>query len=154
RAFRSPLPRFLRSLSAITRQSHVLRFSDDAAEADMAGGCVDWLGVPRRRTVAAAIVRGAQVWAPFWNLAREPDGGLTVVVARFLRPTARVLRNATGFWRVGRVLGGIPIGRPFPHVADHVVHAVAIGRERCDRRGAFVAVPREILVWEVTLPGV
>ena len=42
-----------------------------------------------------------------------------------------------------------PICRPFPHVAGHVVQAVAVGGERADRSGravALVVAPREVAV--------
>src|SRR6516165_4967213 len=54
---------------------------DDAAKTDVAGGGVDGLGVARRRTVAAAIVRRAQMRAALQDLARNADVRLTVVVA-------------------------------------------------------------------------
>ena len=109
-------------------------------------------GMPRRRAVTAAIVRGAQVRAAFDHLARDLD--VRRVVARGLGPTARVLRDAAGFGCVGLVLWRIPVGRPLPHVADHVVDAVAVRWERRHRRGSFVAVERKILVRKTALPGV
>src|SRR5262249_53317361 len=48
----------------------------------------------------------------------------------------------------------VPIGGPFPDVADHVVKAVAVRRKRRDRRGALVAVERQVLAWERALPRV
>ena len=62
------------------------------------------------------------------------------VVAAFLAPAARILRNAASLRRVGFVLWRVPVGGPFPDVADHVVEAVAVRRERSHRRGAFEAV--------------
>src|SRR5262245_34318235 len=48
----------------------------------------------------------------------------------------------------------IPVRRPFPDVADHVVEAVAIGIVGTDRRRTFVAVGRRIAPREFTLPRV
>ncbi len=48
----------------------------------------------------------------------------------------------------------IPVGRPFPDVADHVEHAVAVGRIALHRRRARPAVARQVLVQELALPGV
>src|SRR5215471_10584521 len=69
---------------------------DDAAEADVAGGGVDGLGVARRRTVAAAVIGRAQVRAALQYLARDADVRLAAVVAAFLRRPARILRRAAG----------------------------------------------------------
>src|SRR6266700_2411834 len=42
---------------------------------------------------------------------------------------AWILRNAARLRRVSFMLGGPPIGGPLPDIADHVVDAVAVGRE-------------------------
>ena len=100
-------------------------------------------GVARGRTIAPAIVGRAQVRAALDHLARNPDLRLAGVVALLLAPAARILRDAARPCRVGLVLGGEPVGGPFPDVADHVVEAVAVRRERASparcarsRRGA------------------
>src|SRR5258707_12561724 len=120
-------------------------FSLDAAKPEIAGRGIYRLGVARRRTIAAAIVRRAQVRTALDHLAWNPDVGLTRVVAAILAAAARVLRNAAGFWRVSFVLRRMPVGRPLPDIADHVVDAVAVRRESGHRRGAFVSVLVEIL---------
>src|SRR5690349_9078162 len=48
----------------------------------------------------------------------------------------------------------VPVGRPLPDIADHVVEAVAVRRESSDGRGALVSVALQVLVWEGALPGV
>ena len=52
------------------------------------------------------------------------------------------------------VAGVVPVGTPFPHVAGHVVQAVAVRRERIDRRGPEVAVGQRVLGRELALPHV
>src|SRR4051795_165875 len=47
---------------------------------------------------------------------------------------------------------GIPIGRPFPDVADHVECAVAIGGKLADRSCAGIPVGHQILNREFALP--
>src|SRR4249920_3881917 len=101
--------------------------------------------MPRGRAIAAAIVRRTQMRAAFDDLARNFDVRLVRVVAVFLAAAARIFRNAARLWRIGFVLSRIPIGRPFPDIADHVVQAVAVRWEGIDWRGAFVAVLMEIL---------
>src|ERR1700675_5183600 len=85
-----------------------------------------------------------------WNL----DLRLAGVVAVFFAAAARIFRNAARLRRVGLVLLRKPVGRPLPDIADHVVHAIAIGRERGHRRRAIEAVLAAVLVREIALPGV
>src|SRR5712672_4362516 len=108
----------------------------------------------RGRAVTAAIVRRAQVRAALKHLAWNPDIRLTRVVARGLGSAARIFRNATRLRRIGFVLLRIPIGRPFPDIAEHVVQAVAVSRERGDRRRALESVCAKVLAWKFTLPSI
>src|SRR5215470_13452476 len=48
----------------------------------------------------------------------------------------------------------IPVARPLPDIADHVVEAVAVRLEAADRCGAGVAVLVRIVDGEDALPGV
>src|SRR6185503_13295133 len=120
----------------------------------MARRGVDGLGVARRGPIAAAVVGGAEVRAALEHLARDADAGLAGVVARLLAPAARIARHAAWLGCVGLVPRGVPVGGPFPDVADHVVEAVAVGWEGRDRRRATVAVGDQVLAWEFALPGV
>ena len=58
------------------------------------------------------------------------------------------------FARIGLVLWRIPVGGPFPDVADHVVEAVSVRRERGHRRSALEAVGVGVLAREFALPGI
>src|SRR5215207_10432081 len=151
-------PRTLSSIRSNMMSSSVIgcveAFSPDAAEAEMTGGCVDLLGMARSRSIASAVVRRAQVRAALDDLARDPDVRRGRVVAAVLAPAARVLRDAAGFRRVAFVLLRVPVGRPFPDIADHVVDAMAVRRERSDRRRALEAVAVRVLPRKLTLPGV
>src|SRR5215831_7590408 len=127
---------------------------DDAAEADVAGGGVDGLGVARRRTVAAAVIGRAQVRAALQYLARDADVRLAAVVAAFLRRPARILRRAAGPGCGDLMLRAIPVGGPLPDVANHVVEPVAVRWIRRDGRSARITVSARVLVWKIPLPGV
>src|SRR6188508_2393617 len=94
----------------------------------------------RGRAVAAAVVRRAQMRAALDDLAGNPDLRLAGVVAVLLEPAARIFRDAAGLRRIRLVLLRIPVGGPLPDVADHVVHAVAVRRERGHRRGALETI--------------
>ena len=108
----------------------------------------------RGRTVAAAIVGRAQVRAALEHLSRNSDLRLAGVIACSLGAATRVFRDAAHLWRVGFVPPRPPIGGPFPHVAYHVVDAVAVRRKRHHWRRALMAVGREAFMWESALPGV
>src|SRR6266850_237446 len=141
---------FAETLSLLMACPH----SGNAPEADMACRGVDRLGMTRGRTIAAAVVGSAEMRAAFKHLAWNPDIRLTRVVTRSLRSAAWILGNAARLRRIGLVLLRIPIGRPFPDVADHVVQAIAVGRKRCHRRCTIEAVRAKVLAWKFALPGV
>src|SRR3954451_1662792 len=101
---------------------------------------VDRLRMACGRAVTAAIVGCAEVRASFDHFARNLDAGVKRVVARGFSAPAWVFRNAARLRRVSLVLWRIPVGRPLPDVADHVVHAVAVNREGGDGRRALEAV--------------
>ena len=92
--------------------------------------------------------------ATFENFSWNSDSRLTGIEARRLRPAARIFRDAARFRRIGLVPGGPPVNGPFPDIADHVVDAVAVRRERGYRRSALKTVPAKILVREIALPGI
>src|SRR5688572_17565808 len=107
---------------------------DDATEANVARRRVDRLRVARGRPIAAAVAWRAEVRAALDDLARDLDRRLARVVAAGLAAAARVLGNAARLRRVGPVLWRVEIGRPLPHVADHVVEFVSVRPEGPDRR--------------------
>src|SRR6266550_673034 len=125
-----------------------------AAESEVAGGCIDRLGMTRRRPVATAVVWRAQMGAALDHLAWNTDAGLTGIMAIFFVAAARIFRNTARLRRIGFVSGGVPVRRPFPDIADHVVDAVTIRRKRRHWRGALKAIRVQILPRELTLPGV
>ena len=115
---------------------------------------VSMLGMARGGTIAPAVIRRAQMRAALDDLAGDFDVGLTGIVARGLGAAARVFRNAAGFWSIGLVLLGVPVGSPFPDIADHVVNAIAVRRERRDRRGPLVTIVVQVLPGKFALPGI
>src|SRR4051812_27921718 len=119
----------------------------------MACGGVDRLGVTRGRTVAAAVIGRAEMRAALEHLAWDFYVRIAVVTC-ILRSAARISRNAARLWRVRLMFRRIPVGGPFPDIADHVVQAVPVRRVFSDRRGALKTVRPEILQREIALPSV
>src|SRR6266568_1718877 len=151
RRFGSCRPRTFHALGPYSSRAPI---SVDAPEADMACRGVDRLSMARGRTIAAAIVGCAQMRAAFEHLAWYLDVRLTRVVARGLESAARIFRNAARLRCIRFVLLRIPIARPLPDIADHVVNAVAVGRECDDGRGSLEAVRAKILARKFALPGI
>ena len=107
----------------------------------------------RRRAVAPAVVGRAEMRAALHHLARNAELRLAGVIALLLADAARVGGNAAALLG-GGMLVRIPIGRPFPDIADHVVEAIVIGGVCADGRGAREAVLGEVLPGELALPGI
>src|SRR5262249_54257175 len=120
----------------------------------MARRCVDRLRVTRRRAITATVIWSAKMRAALQYLSRNANFGLRRVVAVGLRSAERVRRSAARFGCIAGVARRIPVGRPLPDIADHVIEAIAVRRERGDRRGPLVAVGGEVLVRKIALPGI
>src|SRR6476661_10141468 len=116
--------------------------------------CVDRLRMPRSRPVTSAVIRRAQMRAAFDDLPWNLYIGRSRVVTAGFAAAARVLWNAASLRGIRLVLWRIPVCRPLPDVADHVVQTVAVRRECGDRRGTLEAVGIGVLVRKATLPGV
>src|SRR5215470_10759638 len=125
---------------------------DDAAEPDVTGRRVDRLRQPCRRTVAITIIVGAEMRSALEHFARDSNGALARIEAVTLVAAARIHRNATRLLLVFGMLRLVPVARPLPGVADHIVEAVAVGRECAHRRRSREAVASEILPGEFALP--
>ena len=113
------------------RRFHPLDPSD-AAEADVAHAGVDHLRAPGGRPVAQAVAVGAEERPALDHLARDAE-------LRLRRVVALLDCRRAGCGHAARLVGvpgwpRVPVGRPLPDVAGHVVEAEAVGREGADRR--------------------
>src|SRR5262249_36842488 len=139
---------------ALGPQQQFWLLARDAAETDMAGRCIDRLGMPSRRPIAPAIVGRTEIRSALQDFARYPVAWLTGVVALVLLAAAGALRDTAWLGGIRGMTRTEALGGPFPDVADHVVEAVLVGGERSDRGGAFVAVLGQVLPGKLALPGV
>ena len=115
---------------------------------------IDWLRMARGRAIAPAVVRRTKKGAALDDLARNPHGAVALVVAVGLTPASGIFGDAARLRRIRSVPGREPILGPFPHIADHIEEAIAVGRKRSDRRGALITVGGEIFVGKRALPGI
>src|SRR5215475_11579163 len=81
---------------------------------------IDLLRLARGRTIARAIIGSAQKRAALDDAARRLAGGQCQLLQ---------FRSARISRRLARVTRPIPIARPLPDVADHVVEAVTVRLE-------------------------
>src|SRR5690606_32671293 len=110
--------RFVAGVSALGAQH--------ATEAEVAGGGVHRLALPRRRPVPVAVVRRAQVRSAFDDPHRARPG-----------PTARVRLPGGARPAAGTRLTGVVRrprgGRPLPYIAGHVEQPESVGRKQIGR---------------------
>ena len=52
------------------------------------------------------------------------------------------------------IIGSIPMGSPFLHIACHIEQTIPVGRERANRSGREISVLASVGVREVTLKGI
>src|SRR5271169_349840 len=131
------------------------RVAGNAAEPDVVHAGVDHLRLPRRWTITQTVVGRAQVRAAFDHLARNSKLRLRGIVALGWRDNPRIdCRAAAGLDHFVSVAADKPITGPFPDVTRHVVQTVTVRRERSDWRGPLVAVVKQVLPGELSLPTV
>src|SRR5690349_2582504 len=99
----------------------------DTPEPDMASRRIDRLRHACRRAVTPAIIRGAQMRPAFYHLAWNPDVRHLRIAASFPGPATRILHGAAAAVDLPTFL--IPVGRPLPDIARHIVKPVAICRK-------------------------
>src|SRR5437870_4068974 len=94
----------------------------------MTGTAIDRLRHARRRSIAAAVMGASEIGTALDDLAGYRIVSLSVRV------------------RLAAIL--VPVGGPFPDIADHVEQAVPVGRACADRRRAamrFGTIARAIV---------
>src|SRR3954462_12799206 len=126
----------------------------DATEPDVRGRRINRFGEASGRSIPPTVVLGAEVRAALQHLARYPDRGKKRIEAAVHGAPAWIRGAATRLARVFGVARAVPVGRPFPDVADHVIQTVAVGRIRAHGRRAFPTVNESILMWKLALPPV
>src|SRR4051812_32047541 len=120
----------------------------------MTGGCIDRLRMAGCRPGTSAVVWRAQMRAAFDDLSRDLHVDSSWVIAVGLAAAARVLWNTASFRSICLMLWRIPVGCPFPDVANHVLQSIPVRRECTHRRGALETIGIGILARKISLPGV
>src|SRR3954466_9390673 len=128
--------------------------ANDATEPNVRGRRVNRFGEASGWSIPPTVVLRAKVRAALQDLARYPDLGKGRIEAAVHGAPARIRGAATRLARVVGVSRAVPVGRPFPDVADHVIQTVAVGRIRAYGRRAFPAVNETILMRKLSLPPV
>src|SRR5262245_12137902 len=109
----------------------------------MARRGIDWLRHARRRPVASTVIRGAQIRPAFHDPPRALDRGHSRIVAPLPLAAARFIDRAARALDPAVIL--IPVGRPSPDVAGHVIQTVAVWRKGADWRGPLIPIVDAVL---------
>src|SRR5262245_19486115 len=107
------------------------RCIQDCPEPEVCRAEIDLLGMAGRWAVAGAVVGRAQMRSAFDHPRFRLAGSKT---------DAGALRAGGIDCGLARMAWAIPIARPFPNVADHVVEAVAVRLEASNRCGSHITV--------------
>src|SRR5689334_24184115 len=113
---------------------------------------IDRLCHARGRPVTPAVVRRTKKRAALHHPARYGNVGHVGVIALVSFSTLGIETRATGMNSFAVLL--VPVRRPFPNIAGHVVQPVTVGRKAAHRRRSFETIEFKILPWEFPLPGV
>src|SRR5690242_18653072 len=109
--------------------SSVLRFvSADASKADVAHAAVDHLRVAGCRPITSAVGWSTEKRSALDHLSWNADRGLGGIKGGFHFWTTWIPRTAAGFSGISFVARCIPVGRPLPDIARHVVQAITVRR--------------------------
>src|SRR2546422_9134052 len=133
---------------------HLANDVDDAAQADVTGGCINGLRNTGSRAIAQAVIGRTEKGAALEYLPRDAHLWLSRIKTLFQRCPSRVHWDAACFVRLTWMALRIPVSCPFPDVTRHFVQAVAIGREGPNRGSPFVAIAEQVLPGKLPLPGV
>src|ERR1035438_4468688 len=121
-----------------------------AAKTQMIGSRL-WISLaPRAGDIALAILIGAKKRSSLLHALGNPEFLRIKAVAWSLR----IERDQSVVLKLRVVVGAIPVRNPLPNISRHVVQAEIVGRKRCDRRYAGIAIFRSILVGKMSLESI
>src|SRR5215813_4483601 len=63
----------------------------------------------------------------------------------------RIPRYAAGSGQLTVIIRTIPVARPLPHIAGHIVQAISIRKILCDRSNPWITILRRIVIRKVAL---
>src|SRR6266571_6920257 len=134
--------------------SMIRRDIDNTPEADMARRRINRLGNTCRRAITQAVIRRAEEGPTFEHLSWDTDLRLCRINTLLFCPPSRIERDAACRGRVCWMMLLVPVRRPFPHIARHVIQTIAIGREGAHGRRPLKAIGEQVLPGKLSLPGV
>src|SRR6266480_3088718 len=135
-------------------RSMIRRDIDNTPEADMARRGINRLGNTCRRAITQAVIRRAEEGPAFEHFSWDADLWLCRINTLLSCPPSRIDRDAARPGRVCWMPLLVPVRRPFPHIARHVIQPIAIRWEGAHGRRPFIAICHQVLPGELPLPGV
>src|SRR6266516_5431332 len=134
--------------------SLIRRDIDNTPEADMARRGINRLGNTCRRAITQAVIGRAEEGPTFEHLSWDADLRLCRINTLLSCPPSRINRDAARPDRVCWMMLLVPVRRPFPHIASHVIQPIAIGWEGTHGRRPLIAIGEQVLAGKLSLPGV
>src|SRR6266699_4149449 len=134
--------------------SVIRRDMDNTPEADMARRRINRLGNTCRRAIPQAVIRRAEERPAFEHLSWDAELRLCRINTLLSCPPSRIDRDAARPGRVFWMMLLVPVRRPFPYIASHVIQPIAIRWEGAHGRRPFIAIGEQVLAGKLSLPGV
>src|SRR6266581_2390265 len=134
--------------------SMIRRDIDNTPEADMARRRINRLGNTCRRAITQAVIRRAEEGPAFEHFSWDAELRLCRINALLSCPPSRIGGDAARPGRVFWMILLVPVRRPFPHIARHVIQPIAIGGEGTHGRRPLIAIGEQVLPGKLPLPGV
>ena len=145
---------FVLSRETMRPESMIRRDIDNTPEADMARRRINRLGNTCRRAITQAVIGRAEEGPAFEHLSWDAELRLRRINTLLSCPPSRIDRDAACPGRVFWMMLLVPVRRPFPHIASHVIQPIAIRREGAHGRCPFITICHQVLPGELPLPGV
>src|SRR6266566_8510080 len=135
-------------------RSMIWRDIDYTAEADMAGRGINRLGNTCRRAITQAVIRRAEERPAFEHLSWDAELRLRRINTLLSCPPSRIDRDAACPGRVFWMMLLVPVRRPFPYIASHIIQPIAIRWEGAHGRRPFIVIFHQVLPGKLSLPGI
>src|SRR6266480_3286569 len=132
----------------------IRRDMDNTPEADMARRGINRLGNTCRRAIPQAVIRRAEEGPAFEHFSWDAELRLCRINTLLSCPPSRIDRDAACPGRVFWMMLLVPVRRPFPHIASHVIQTITIRREGAHGRRPLIAISHQVLPGKFSLPGV
>src|SRR5436189_4322638 len=122
----------------------IRRDIDNTPETDVARRGINRLGNTCRWAIPQAVIRRTEEGPAFEHFSWDAELRLGRINTLLPCPPSRIERDAARPCRVCWMTLLVPVRRPFPHIARHVIQPIAIGREGAHGRRPLIAIGEQV----------